>query len=119
MAKLALLSLWLNHCLLLPFWHAPPISVKGILDLSIYLTQSPGGMARAHEILKEGVKAATLARGVASGKIWRLTRGLYQCSATWNLDHSELEFFAVIFLGWSFGGWVSSDPAPKGPATSL
>ena len=42
-------------------------------------------MARAQEILKEGVTAATLARAVASGKIQRLTRGLYQ------LPNAELD----------------------------
>jgi predicted transcriptional regulator of viral defense system len=35
-------------------------------------------MARAHEILDAGITATTLARAVASGKIQRLSRGLYQ-----------------------------------------
>lgn len=35
-------------------------------------------MARAHEILKEGVTATTLARAVEDGKVLRVARGLYQ-----------------------------------------
>lgn len=35
-------------------------------------------MARAHEILMEGVTATTLARAVEDGKVLRVARGLYQ-----------------------------------------
>jgi predicted transcriptional regulator of viral defense system len=35
-------------------------------------------MARAHEILMEGVTATTLARTVKDGKVLRIARGLYQ-----------------------------------------
>lgn len=45
-------------------------------------------MARAHEILEAGVTAATLARAVASGKIQRLTRGLYQLPDA-EMDHES------------------------------
>ncbi len=35
-------------------------------------------MARAHEILREGVTATTLARAVEAGTVLRIARGLYQ-----------------------------------------
>lgn len=48
------------------------------------------GLARAHELSRRGVSAATIARSMATGEIVRVGRGLYQ------LTDAELDIHATL-----------------------